>query len=196
MWRPDGPARASGWIAVCGSGMAGQEATCSERSLLGFSPTLPAGSKITSAQLRLYLAGVATGDAPLTIQAYRVRSDWAETITWQEHLGLTVDSTPAASASVPATLGWYAWDVTGALQAWSDHAEVAGVALIRPGLQRPGHIPYVPAQRGRHTGAGGGRVVDGQPEMLLPRDGLSPIAAHPIGLNRQRRVAGCHPGQV
>ena len=77
----------------------------SERSLLGFSPTLPAGSKITSAQLRLYLAGVATGDAPLMVQAYRVRSDWAETITWQEHLGLTVDSAPAASASVPANAG-------------------------------------------------------------------------------------------
>ena len=102
----------------------------SERSLLGFSPTLPAGSKITSAQLRLYLAGVATGDAPLTIQAYRVRSDWAETITWQEHLGLTVDSAPAASVSVPVTLGWYAWDVTGALQAWSDQRDTNNFSVI------------------------------------------------------------------
>ena len=102
----------------------------SERSLLGFSPTLPAGSRITSAQLQLYLAGVATGDTPLTVRAYRVRSNWTETITWQEHLGLTVDSTPAASASVPATLGWYAWDVTGALQAWSDQRDTSNFSVI------------------------------------------------------------------
>ena len=73
---------------------------------------------------------MATGDAPLTIQAYRVRSDWAETITWQDHLGLTVDSAFAASVSVPVTLGWYAWDVTAALQAWSDQRDTNTFSLL------------------------------------------------------------------
>ncbi len=102
-----------------------------ERSLLRFNPTIvPAGNKIISARLWLYLSGTTRNDTPLTIQAYRVRSPWAESITWNQHLALTVDGSPAASTSVPAVLGWYAWDVTAALQAWSDQRDTADFSLL------------------------------------------------------------------
>ncbi len=113
------------WV---GHGRPGGDLT--NRALLGFAPGLPAGSRITSAQLRLYLAGTVPGDAPLAVQAHRVRSDWNEALTWADHLGLTVDSAPAASVNVPATLGWYTWDVTGALQAWSDSRDTRDFSLL------------------------------------------------------------------
>jgi len=102
-----------------------------ERSLLGFDlSTIPPGSQITSAALRMYLAGTTTGDDPITVQAHRVRTTWTETITWQEHLGLDVDPTPAASTSVPAALGWIEWDVKTALQVWSDTRTTNDFSLI------------------------------------------------------------------
>ena len=79
----------------------------SERALIAFDPSaIPVGSTITSATLGLYVAGTTTSDPPLTVGVYRVRSAWSETITWQEHLGLTVDASPVATKAVPSTLGW------------------------------------------------------------------------------------------
>ena len=102
-----------------------------ERSLLGFdTAAIPRWSKITSATLKLYLPGTTSGDTPLAIQACRVSSNWLENITWNGYLGLTVDCTSAASTNVPATLGWYPWDVTAALQAWSDNRDTSNFSLL------------------------------------------------------------------
>jgi len=102
-----------------------------ERSLLNFVPsTIPPGSQITSANLWMYLAGTTTNDNPITVQAYRVLGPWVETITWQNHLVLAIDSAPIASTSVPATLDWVSWDVTAALQAWSDTRTTDDFSLI------------------------------------------------------------------
>ena len=102
-----------------------------ERSLIGFSTSaIPPGSRVSSATLRLHLAGTTTGDAPITVSAHRVRSDWGETITWQEHLGLNVDSVASASVSVPASLGEYVWDVTAALQVWSNVRDTSNFSLL------------------------------------------------------------------
>ena len=42
----------------------------------------------------------------------------------------SLTSASAASASVPARLGWYSWDVTAALQAWSDNRDTSKFSLL------------------------------------------------------------------
>lgn len=102
-----------------------------ERSLLAFATSaIPTGSRIQSARLHLYLESKTTGDAPLSIGVHRVQSLWNETMTWQGHLGLVVDAAATTSVSVPATNGWYIWDVTTALQTWSNLRDTRDFSLI------------------------------------------------------------------
>ena len=103
-----------------------------EKSLLGFDTTaIPQGSKITSATLRLYLAGWTSGDPPLAIQACRVDSPWTEAdVTWAKFGPLSVDCTSAPSIPVPSREDPYAWDVAGVLQAWSDYRVTSNFSLV------------------------------------------------------------------
>ena len=102
-----------------------------EQSLLKFDASaIQAGSKITSAKLGLYLSGTTKNDTSMTIKAYRIRSDWPAGITWDGLSSLAVDPEPVANAVVPATLGWYSWDLTAALQAWSDNRDTSNFSLM------------------------------------------------------------------
>ena len=103
-----------------------------ERTLMQFDASaLPAGSKFVSAQLWLHLGDATPDDTSMMIRAYRVRNDnWSGAINWSDHLKLSIDSTPAASTQVATSLGWYSWDLTSALQAWSDSRDTVLLSFI------------------------------------------------------------------
>lgn len=102
-----------------------------ERSLLSFDASnIPAGSKIDTATLRLYLAATTPNNPPMSIGAYRIRGDWPENIAWSQHTSLPIDDTAVSTVSVGTAFTWYDWDVASALQAWVDARDTARFGLI------------------------------------------------------------------
>ena len=102
-----------------------------ERSLLTFaSSSIPPGSRITSARLHLYLTALTEGDPPLMVSVHGVRTQWTELIDWQGHLALAVDAAPAATSAIPSAVGWYVWDLTAGLQAWSDARDTGDFSIM------------------------------------------------------------------
>ncbi len=89
--------------------------TFTQRSLLAFPLSLPAGAVIERAELQIYL-DAGSGAAPLTMRAFQVNGRWTEsTVTW--------NTQPAvfdrmATASVGTARGWVSWDVTAIAQSW------------------------------------------------------------------------------
>ncbi|WP_186315970.1 DUF7594 domain-containing protein [Catellatospora sichuanensis] len=82
------------------------KANADARTLVHFAlPTLPAGCKVTSAKLRMYVSS-AVGSR--TLRAVRVAAPWTETgVTWRNQ-----PATTGNPATVPAVNGWAEWTVT------------------------------------------------------------------------------------
>jgi hypothetical protein len=90
-----------------------------QRSLVRFDiGDIPAGIRVESAILSLYMDGATENSPPMIVNLYRVQGDWAEDITWNQHAALAVDASPVASIQIPTTLGWYRWDITSLVQQW------------------------------------------------------------------------------
>jgi len=102
-----------------------------ERTFIAFGAFgLPSGSVITSASLQLYLSAWTSGDPLMTVSAYRVRTAWSDTLTWNQAKSLAVDAQPATSAPVASgQFGWYAWDVTAAAQDWLAHDDTPNLSF-------------------------------------------------------------------
>lgn len=105
-----------------------------EQTLIGFgAATLPErGSTITSATLHVYLGGTTPNDPDMAIAAQRTKNNWSENVTW-EGRPLVEPAAPEAVTSVPATVGWYSWNVTAALQTWSDARDTTVFGLLLTG---------------------------------------------------------------
>jgi uncharacterized repeat protein (TIGR01451 family) len=105
-----------------------------EESLIKFDAgVIPQSSRVTSAVLSLYLSAmVPGGDAPMTVSAFLVNSDWAESVTWNSR-PVAIDSSAAASTVVSAQFGWYQWDLTAALQSWLDGPRSVPFSLLLRG---------------------------------------------------------------
>ncbi|WP_196279142.1 CBM96 family carbohydrate-binding protein [Catellatospora vulcania] len=82
------------------------KAQADARTLVHFAlPSLPAGCKVTSAKLRLYLSSVV---GTRTLRAVRLAGPWTETgVTWRNQPASTGDP-----ATAPAVKGWAEWTVT------------------------------------------------------------------------------------
>ncbi|MEU8077956.1 DNRLRE domain-containing protein [Catellatospora citrea] len=82
------------------------KANADARTLVHFAlPTLPAGCKVTSAKLRMY---VSSPIGSRTLRAVRLAGAWTETgVTWRNQ-----PATTGTAATVPAVKGWVEWTVT------------------------------------------------------------------------------------
>lgn len=96
-----------------------RSARASQQALIKFDlSTVPAGSRVKSAQLSLYTIGYTTDDAPLPISVSYISGSWTESITYDEfdagikNGGLKVDETHQATVPIPAQFGPQAWDVS------------------------------------------------------------------------------------
>lgn len=109
------------------------------RSLLAFDVgAIPPGSTVHAAKLHLYLSTTTDPDAPMSIPAYRVRSNWNDTITWNQHLSLSVDANPVSSQQVTTQQGWYEWELTAAVQDWINNRDSNYFGLLMKGNEDPG----------------------------------------------------------
>lgn len=110
-----------------------------ERSLLSFdASSIPVGSKIEAATLRLYLAATTPNNPPMAIGAYRVVGSWPENITWSQQVSLPVEDTPVKTISVGTGFTWYEWDVLSALQAWVNTRDTTSFGLMLKGDENIG----------------------------------------------------------
>lgn len=96
---------------------------------------LPAGSTVTQATLQYNFYSGKNINAPVGV--YRVRTNWLGGSTWQNAGGDWADKNGTAQGTTPyATVmanvnGWYSWDLTPLVQAWtSGSAPNYGVLLI------------------------------------------------------------------
>ncbi|GHJ43066.1 hypothetical protein Cs7R123_04080 [Catellatospora sp. TT07R-123] len=82
------------------------KANADARSLVHFPlPTLPAGCKVTTAKLRIYLS---TAVSTRTVRATRLAGSWTETgVTWR-----TQPATTGNPATATVRAGWVEWTVT------------------------------------------------------------------------------------
>ncbi len=100
-------------------------------SLLRFDvSSVPAGTAITSATLRLYQFD-SNRSGNFNARAYRIDQDWTESgadwstadgaTAWSGGGGGTYSAPPVATTSIEiGTDGWYEWDVTSLMQEWVD----------------------------------------------------------------------------
>ena len=116
------------------------------RAIVEFPLTsLPSNATVRSATLRLYMSAAATNDS-MTIGAYRITSPWTEFgSSWDLEDGVTEwnstinatgggDFDPAAAdalSGVTDVPGWYAWNVTTAVEAWWSGANPNQGLLLR-----------------------------------------------------------------
>ncbi|MFD0598320.1 DNRLRE domain-containing protein [Catellatospora coxensis] len=82
------------------------KASADARTLVHFAlPSLPAGCKVASAKLRMY---VSSAVGTRTLRAVRLAGAWTETgVTWRNQ-----PTTTGTAATVPAVKGWVEWTVT------------------------------------------------------------------------------------
>ncbi len=86
-----------------------------QRSLLAFPLSLPAGAVIERAELQVYL-DTGGGADPITVRAIQVDGRWAErAVTWNAQPTIF---DRAASTSIATRRGWYSWEVTAIAQSW------------------------------------------------------------------------------
>ena len=109
------------------------------RSLVQFDiASLPCNSSIITATLRVYLFdSQPSPDVTRTITAYRSTANWSESSTyWNNMPGYA--STDSADTIVHSAWGWYEFDVTDMVSAWSDgtHANY-GIMLRGPEVSGP-----------------------------------------------------------
>lgn len=75
-------------------------------------------AQITSALLQLNLEETRGNTNQVLINANRTRGAWSESITWNQHLTVTVEMTHTASIPVGMSKGVYTWDVSNMFQDW------------------------------------------------------------------------------
>lgn len=95
--------------------------------------SIPPGSTVTSATLKLYYYRWATNNpAGRTFWAYRVTQSWTEMgVTWSRYDGTNSWATSGgdytmdggASATVPSSYGWMTWTVTDIVKAYVEDSE-------------------------------------------------------------------------
>ncbi|UTW07133.1 DNRLRE domain-containing protein [Pseudomonas benzenivorans] len=121
-------------------------------SLLRFDlSTLPPGSRINSATLRLF-AGARNGAEPFSIKAHRMTQTWeAEAATWTNANAATNWSggpggsyAPTAVATLAATgTGWYQWNLAPLVQEWVDGLSPnQGVGLIHTAVSSNNRVDF------------------------------------------------------
>jgi hypothetical protein len=73
--------------------------------------SLPAGTNIVSATLRLYVEGL-NGSQNMTVGLYRINSDWTPSaVTWNSESGGDFHPVPLSLPDVAWTTGWKEWPV-------------------------------------------------------------------------------------
>ncbi len=75
-------------------------------------------AQITSVLLQLNLEKTQGNTNQMLINAYRTQGAWSESITWDQHLTVTVEMTHTASIPVGISKGVYTWDVSNMFQDW------------------------------------------------------------------------------
>lgn len=89
------------------------------RALLKFAlGAIGSDDTIDSAVLNLYMEGITSNDAPLSITALRLLEDFPENINWDEHKDKPVGTERSAPVVVTTQRGWYQWQVKDLVQAW------------------------------------------------------------------------------
>lgn len=105
-----------------------------QRSLLQFTISendIPFGSTITSATLKLHLAGWLSEEQSMIVKVARLRNDWAENITWNQHSRLLpADPDHAVEISVGTDLVEYRWNLKEMLQKWTNDTERGGAISL------------------------------------------------------------------
>lgn len=113
-----------------------------QETLLKFNlQEIPPQSRIDSATLRLYLAGITPNDQPLNVQVKRLSNGWNETITWTQRQGLQVYDQPTATTAIGTAFQWYEWSVKDLVQAWSNDPQSVqdrNLSLLLQGLVSSG----------------------------------------------------------
>jgi len=124
------------WMCVC---------NLARRSLVQFDlSSIPSGSKISSATLKIYYGFWATNNpSGRTYWAYRVTQSWTEGgVTWNKHDGTNnwatqggdYTTTDGDSATVPGSSdSWMMWNATAIVKAWIEDDEPNYGFLIRDG---------------------------------------------------------------
>lgn len=124
-------------------GYGGRTGYLIERGLLKFDlSAVPAGYRLGSATLTLTMPsdGFTSGDSPMSVGVYRIMSNWAESITWNESFGnnsLRWEATPVAQKDIPAQAGAYTWDVTAHTQG-ALNSSATSLSLLLMGNETPG----------------------------------------------------------
>lgn len=148
-----------------------------ERVLVRFDGvgTIPAGSIINSARLRLYLGNSnPPGDVPMNTVLRRLASSWSES-------GVTWNTQPTwggirASTDVGSATGWYEWDITSLVEDWvqGDHPN-HGVEII--GDERVQQRERIFYARETPTNLYPRLVVDFSADTLPPIVTVNPLPA-------------------
>ena len=118
--------------------------TGTRRSLVHFNTsTVPTGTPLVDAKLRLYVASIAArSGSPMPVQVRSLTQSWLEnSFTWNQRTGTDSWSVPggdfagsdAAALILPATFnsGWIEFDITALAQAWVDGVIANNGVILR-----------------------------------------------------------------
>ncbi|MBI1294630.1 DNRLRE domain-containing protein [bacterium] len=106
-----------------------------ERAMLKFeipAQEIPIGSQITSARLLLTMAGYVDAEESLDVSVARLASDqWAETLTWNEHILLPVTADAPVTLSIQRELNrQYEWNIQAMVQSWAADPNRSMLSLV------------------------------------------------------------------
>ncbi len=107
------------------------------RTLVNFDLTsIPSGSTVSSALLKLYYNPGVGDPSGRTYMAYRITQLWIETsVSWDNLAtpdgGIDYTTTGGASSTVPSSSGWMTWTVTDIVKAWIEGGESNHGFLIK-----------------------------------------------------------------
>ncbi len=110
----------------------GRDSGYRDRGLVRFNfSSIPLGSTIDSATLRLYCVGVWGDILPWHVTVYRATFNWTESSTWNSVTPAggqwstdNSDTQPIGTAGGnPPPFGWYTWNVTGIVKEWMQNGQ-------------------------------------------------------------------------